>query len=79
MRFTKPVGRTDTLRKVWNNDKSEQYGVVGTVGDMLKEGILEWCEYSPDTWCFLPCKAIHTGGHFGKTREEALTVICESL
>lgn len=78
MRFTKPVGSTDTLRKVWNNDKSELYGVVGKVGDMLKEGILERCDYSHETWCYLPCKAIHTGGNFGKTREEALAVIEES-
>ena len=77
MRFTKPVGRTDTLRKVWNNDKTEEYGVVGTVGDMLKEGILSWCDYSSDTWCYLPCKTVHIGGHFGKTREEALEIIVE--
>ena len=65
------------MRKVWNNDKSEQYGVVGSVGDMLKEGILTYCDYSYGIWCYLPCKAIHTGAHFGKTLEEALEVIVE--
>ena len=65
-----------TLRKVRNDDKTVLYGVVGTVGDLLNVGILDWCVYDKDLWLFLPKSNIQDG-HFGKTREEACEVIKE--
>lgn len=54
MRFTKKRDYTGTVRKVWNDGKTECYGVVGTVEDMLKESILEYCDAPTGTWAFFP-------------------------
>ena len=43
MKFLKRKGDETTIRKVWNDDKTILYGVVGTVEDMLKVGLLEYC------------------------------------
>ena len=45
MKFLKRKGDETTIRKVWNDDKTILYGVVGTVEDMLKVGLLEYCGY----------------------------------
>lgn len=77
MKFMKNKGYEETtLCKVRNDDKTILYGVVGTVGDLLKVGILDYCEYDKDFWLFLPESNIQSG-HFGKTREEACKVIKE--
>lgn len=77
MKFMKNKGYEETtLRKVRNDDKTILYGVVGTVGDLLKVGILDYCECDKDLWLFLPKSNIQSG-HFGKTREEACEVIKE--
>ncbi len=60
-----------TIRKVVNDEKTEVFGVVGTVGDMLKVGLLEWCEYDHDLWLFLPKTGSGLKDRFGHTREEA--------
>ena len=72
MKFTKKRGYDGTIRKVWSDDKEVCFGVVGTVGDFLKEGILEYCDYSLDTWCYLPAPGVLQHPRFGKTREAAL-------
>ena len=36
MKFLKRKGDESTIRKVWNDDKTILYGVIGTVEDMLK-------------------------------------------
>ena len=77
MKFMKNKGYEETtLRKVRNDDKTILYGVVGTVGDLLKVGILDWCDYDKDFWLFLPESNIQDG-HFGKTRSEACELIKE--
>lgn len=77
MKFMKNKGYEETtLRKVRNDDKTILYGVVGTVGDLLKVGILDYCDYDKDLWLFLPKSNIQNG-HFGKTRSEACEVIKE--
>lgn len=49
MKFMKNKGYEETtLRKVRNDDKTILYGVVGTVGDLLKVGILDWCDYDKE-------------------------------
>lgn len=45
MKFLKRKGDESTIRKVWNDDKTILYGVIGTVEDMLKVGLLEYCGY----------------------------------
>lgn len=60
-----------TIRKVVNDEKTEVLGVVGTVGDMLKVGLLEYCDFDRDVWCFLSKKGSGMNDRFGHTREEA--------
>lgn len=73
MRFMMKKGyENTTLRRVRSDDGSVFFGVVGTVRDLLDVGLLEWCDYSPDLWLFLPAKNIYAG-RYGKTREEAVS------
>ena len=59
-----------------DGEKGQRYevcfGVVGTVGDLLQEGILEYADYSPETWAFLPAPGVIQKPRFGKTRQDAL-------
>lgn len=77
MKFTKKRNYTGTIRKVWSNDKEVCYGAVGTVGDMLKEGVLEYADYTPETWVFIPAPGIMHRVRFGKTREDAIAQLPE--
>ncbi len=72
MRFTKKRDYTGTVRKVWNDGKTECYGVVGTVEDMLKEGILEYCDAPVGTWAFLPKNNAGRKAVFADTKDGAL-------
>lgn len=70
MKFLKRKGFEETtVRKVVNDEKTEVFGVVGTIGDLLKVGILEYCDYERDAWCYIPKHG--NGARFGNTREEA--------
>lgn len=72
MKFMKRKDYADTtLRKVVNDEKTEVLGIVGTVGDMLKTGLLEWCDYDRGLWLFIPKTGSGLKDHFGHTREEA--------
>lgn len=64
-----------TIRKVWTSDKEVCFGLVGTVEDLLKEKVLEWCDYNDDIWVFIPYLGILQEANFGKTREEAVSKI----
>lgn len=74
MVLTKKKGDNSTLRKIWNDDRSECIGVVGTFTDLLTAGIVERVtEYSLDTWCCLPLrKNPEQWGGIGATREQAI-------
>ena len=48
MKFLKKRDYNGSIRKVWSDDKEVCFGVVGTVGDLLKEGIFEYADYSPE-------------------------------
>lgn len=48
------------------------FGIVGTVGDFLHEGIFEYCDYSPETWAFIPTPGTKQNVYFEATREAAL-------
>lgn len=70
MRFLKRKGFEETtIRKVANDEKTEVVGIVGTVGDLLKVGILEYCDYERTAWCYIPKHG--NNARFGNTREEA--------
>lgn len=71
MKFLKRKGyEATTIRKVVNDEKTNVLGVVGTVGDMLKVGLLEWCDYDCDLWVFLSKPGSRLNDRFGNTREE---------
>ena len=72
MKFMKKRNYEGSLRKVWSDDKEVCFGVVGTVGDLLKEGILESADYSPETWAFIPAPGVMQRPWFGATRNAAL-------
>lgn len=74
MKLMKRKDDTSTIRKVWNDDKTVLYGVIGTVEDFLRNGIFEYCDYPPENWCFIAaypkCK-----DSFRKTKDEVLQTI----
>lgn len=72
MKFYKKRGYEGSIRGVWSDDKKVCYGLVGTVGDLLREGILNWCDYNPYVWVYIPDTAIQQKPCFGTTRDEAL-------
>lgn len=71
MKLTKKKSDDSTIRKVYNDDKSICYGLVGKISDLLKEGVLEWSDYPGYLWLFLGINS-STPDRYGKTREEAL-------
>lgn len=70
LKFFKKRGYDGTIRKVWTADKEVCFGLVGTVEDLLKEKVIEWCDYNDDIWIFIPYLGILQEANFGKTREE---------
>ena len=72
MKFMKRRGDNGSIRKVWSDDKEVCFGVVGTVGDLLQEGILEYADCSPETRAFIPAPGVIQKPWFGATREAAL-------
>ncbi len=72
MKFTKKRDYVGTIRKVWNDGKTECYGIVGTVEDMLKEDILEYCDAPVGTWFFFPKNSLCHKAVFADTRDGAL-------
>lgn len=75
LKFFKKRGYDGTIRKVWTADKEVCFGLVGTVEDLLKEKVIEWCDYNDDIWVFIPYLGILQEANFGKTREEAVSKI----
>lgn len=66
-----------TLRKLYNLDGTECYGLMGTVGDLLKEEIFEFCVYDQETWCYIPNGKGNV--QFAKERDELITYIKEEV
>lgn len=83
MRFTKKRGYEGTVRKVWNDAKTETLGIVGTFEDLMKLGIIESVtNYSLDTWICMPAPGrIDTQDGIGATRDEAIknTILGKNL
>lgn len=72
MKFTKKRDYKGSIRKVWSNNKEVCFGVVGTIGDLLQEKILDYADYPIETWAFIPAPGVIQKPWFGKTREAAL-------
>ena len=72
MKLLKRRDDNGSIRKVWSDDREVCFGVVGTVGDLLQEGILEYADYPPETWAFIPAPGVIQKPRFGKSREDAL-------
>lgn len=72
MKLTKKRDYSGSICKVWSNDKKVCFGLVGTVGDFLQQKILTYCDYSPETWAFIPAPGTMQKVWFGKMRETAL-------
>lgn len=71
MKLTKKRNYNGTVREVWNDDKTKYYGVVGTAIDLIKERILTYTDYSPETWFFIT-KEKYKQSKIGKTKESVL-------
>jgi hypothetical protein len=75
MKFVKKKDYTGTIRKVTNDEKSKVIGIVGTVADLLSEGIFESCNASPETWVYIPMNDIESGAVFGPSRASVIPEI----
>lgn len=74
MKLTKKKGDESTIRKVYNDDKTICYGVVGKIRDLLKEGILKWSDEPDYLWLFLSFGG-NALDNYGRTRDEALELV----
>ncbi len=72
MKFTKAKGEKSTIQKVWSDDKKTCFGLVGTIGDLLKKKILVYCDYPEDGWVFIPAPGITIKTFFGRTKADVL-------
>jgi len=72
MKFTKKRDYNGSIRKVWDDNKTVCFGIIGTVSDLLKIGILEYANCSHETWAFIPAPNMHQSPHFGETKENVL-------
>lgn len=66
MKFLKKKGYEGTLRKIADDDKTKVLGVVGTVGDLIAESVLEYCDAPLDSW---GCVRTDYEAFFGETRD----------
>ncbi|MCD7902661.1 MAG: hypothetical protein LUF91_02625 [Oscillospiraceae bacterium] len=71
MKLLQKKNYTGTIRQVRNDEKTKCIAVVGTVADLLKEGILDFCDCDGDLWLAISNER-KVDNHFGKTRDEAL-------
>ena len=72
MKLTMSASCKNSIRKIWSDDISICYGIAGTVKDFLSTGLLDWCDYPPDTYCFIPGPGSPYPVRFGKTMADVL-------
>jgi len=73
MRFFKKKGETSTIRMVKNDAGDRDYGLVGTVADLLAAKVFDFCECEKpkeQVWAFVPVDKINMVC-FTDTRAEA--------
>lgn len=76
-KLLKKKGDLSTLRKVVTTDEKpnrKNLGIVGSVADLQKIGILEQYNGPAGLWCFLSEKG-RSFDHFAPSREEALATL----
>lgn len=61
--------------KVWSGDREVLFGLVGTIGAFVREGLLKYSDYDYDLYLYVPDTRIIQSAHFGKTKEEAVSEI----
>lgn len=61
--------------KVWSYDGEVLFGLVGTVGAFVREGLLKYSDYDYDLYLYVPDTGIMQSAHYGKTKEEAVSEI----
>ncbi len=72
MKLTKRRDYSGSIRMVWSDDKKICFGIVGTIGDLLDAEILEYANYSRETWMFIPNPDVNLNIRVGTTKEAAL-------
>ena len=73
MKFLKKKGDTSTIRMVRNEVDNHDYGLVGTVADLLAAKVFDFCECEKpanEVWAFVPVDKINMV-RFADTRESA--------
>lgn len=77
MKLTMKKNSSNSIRRVWNDDKTKLLGVVGTVEDLLADGWLSGYEDIHSLWCFLAIPRSNNKDSFGPTRESVLADVKE--
>ena len=76
MKFFQKRNDTSTIRKVWDDEKTICYGIVGTMADLSAANIITLAEGGdPGMWLFIANLGVIHKDHMGTTRDEA----CEEL
>lgn len=60
MKFSRRKNDTSTIRTIQSDDKTETYGIMGTVADLLKSNIMSYCNNPGDWWAFIDVTGIAT-------------------
>lgn len=53
MKFLRRTNDSSTIRTIRNDDKTETYGIIGTVGDLLAINVMSYCDVPCDRWAFI--------------------------
>lgn len=75
MKFSHRKNTDISISKVWSDDKEICWGVVGPVKMLLHYGLLDWCDYDPNLYLFIPAPGIMQEAHFGRSRAEAIELL----
>lgn len=73
MKILKKKNYDGSIRILATNDKKYRLGLIGTVGDLLKDNILDYCDYDVCDWCYIPNGVGNV--KFAATRDDLLDII----
>lgn len=79
MKFTKKRDYTGSICKAWSDDKKVCFGIAGTVGDLLHEGIFEHCDRPAEDWAFIPAPDINQKVCFAPDRKAVIENLIKQL
>lgn len=72
MRYLKRKNYDGTIRKVVSDDGTKFWGIVGTVGDLLKEDLMLFADCSGSMWAFIKPYHLSYKVWFGYSRSEVV-------